>query len=54
MVQTLGSLSQNKTTEADETTHKVDLLRASDKKKLQKGLSTSPVVVRKDLMDFLK
>lgn len=56
MVQILGSLPPNKSIEAEEGRQKGDLLLVRDKRKMQNGLSASPVVVstRKDVMDLLK
>ena len=54
MVQILGCLPANKSIEAEEGKQKDDFLPVRDKQKMQKGFSTSPVVVstRKDVMDL--
>lgn len=54
MVQILGSLPPNEATKTEQATRKGDLLLVSEKQKLQDGLSTSPVVVRKNVMDMFK
>ncbi|KAF5469155.1 hypothetical protein F2P56_013249 [Juglans regia] len=54
MVQILGSLPPNEANETEQATRKGDLLLVSEKQKLQNGLSTSPVIVRKDEMDMFK
>ncbi|XP_059454145.1 uncharacterized protein LOC132184508 isoform X2 [Corylus avellana] len=56
MAQVLGCLPPNKCIKDEEGKQKGDLLLVRDKQKMQKGLSTSPVVVstRKDVIDLIK
>jgi hypothetical protein len=56
MVQILGCLPANKSIEAEGGKQKDDFLLVRDKQKMQKGFSTSPVVVstRKDVIDLFK
>ena len=56
MVQIFGSSTSEEFVASEESKEDGDLLRVEVEKKLQNGLSTSPLVVtsKKDLTDYLK